>query len=646
MGCGSSSPTASTPVKNRDKGGVLQTSEVTEEDFKQTVAQPQKTVAQPQKTTLHSNGVIKPANNTKTNHVVTVNGTSEKDQKTSSKNSSKDELLVENVEEVTGSNVIPKPSRKKKTQIIPNSEMFKTIDSHVARTPASVCNSIATLAEYLIKPANTPLERARAIHKWVTTNIMYDIDGYMGRSDKKSCDSGDVLKNRSSVCAGYSNLFESLCRCAHIPVMVISGYGKGFGHNDKEDVDISNLSTNHAWNAIFLEGEWRLLDCTWDAGYVDGKSFHWYKRDYYFLMDPEYFISSHLPFLNKDLKASEPWQLLDKPVDPKTFFKSLKLEDGSVNYGIFPLSHKETVVPVHGETYLEIQKCVPGDIVDTLISFTDDETKKEYQQCVATEKSGNNVIKFHVRPPKPGIFKLNMFVNAPGEEKKWPQLFKYVIHCTKTLQNLVLFPNHRQLYGPRHGYKELGFDKGIEEKSIYSTNSGELEIVLPTLRQMSVLCTLESQDSSKIQNAVFQQSTANSVSLSTRLPTAGNYKLIVFAPKEKEHVVAVTYMIQCTNVLNEFKPYPVVYGAASSKYQIILHEPKVKGVPANTPVVFKFSSPVLKSVQIGTKVFLKEDDSDVWEVTFDTPDSGVQVNLFGGAEEQGKRDALFGFLTA
>ncbi|XP_061173440.1 kyphoscoliosis peptidase-like [Saccostrea echinata] len=639
MGCGSSSPTTPAPVKNRDKGGVLHTSEVTEEDFEQTVAQPTKTIP-------YSNGMTIQTNNSKTNHVQNKsNAKPEKTHNSSSRNCHDDDLLVENLEEVTGSSVIPKPSRKKKSQIIPNSEMFKAIDSHVARTPASVCSSIATLAEYLLKPAHTPLERARAIHKWITTNIMYDIDGYMGRSGKKSCDSADVLKNRSSVCSGYSNLFESLCRCAHIPVMVITGYGKGFGHNDKQEVDISNLSTNHAWNAIFLEGEWRLLDCTWDAGYVDGKSFHWHKRDYYFLMDPEYFVSSHLPLLNKDLATSEPWQLLDKPVDPKTFFKSLKLEDGAVNHGIFPLSHKETVVHVNGETCIEIQKYLPGDIVDTLISFVDDENNKEYEQCVATERSGNEVIKFHVRPPKPGIYRLSIFVNAPKEEKKWPQLFKYIINCTSALENLVLFPNHRQLYGPKHGYTELGFDRGIEEKSIYSTSSGELEISLPTLRQMSVLCTLESQDSSKIQNAVFQQSTANSISLSARLPKTGNYKLIVFASKEKEYVVAITFMIQCTNVLNDFKPYPVVYGSTSTKYQVILYEPKVKGIPANTPVVFKFSSPVLKSVQVGSKVFLKANDSDVWEITFDTPDSGVQVNLFGGAEEQGKRDGLFGFLT-
>ena len=36
-----------------------------------------------------------------------------------------------------------------------------------------MCKSIPTLVEYLIQPAHTPLQRARAVYKWVTTNIAW-----------------------------------------------------------------------------------------------------------------------------------------------------------------------------------------------------------------------------------------------------------------------------------------------------------------------------------------------------------------------------------------------------------------------------------------------------------------------------------------
>lgn len=213
------------------------------------------------------------------------------------------------------------------------------------------------------------------------------------------------------------------------------------------------------------------------------------------------------------------------------------------------------------------------------------------------------------------------------------------------MDNLVPFPDYRQIYGPKPEYKELGFGEGVKDQSFYTTNSGEVEIVLPTLRQMSVLCTLEDANSNKIQNAVFQQSTENSIFLSARLPQKGYYKLIIFAEKENKHVVGITYMIHCSNVVGKFMAFPVQYGGKATEYRVILHEPKVKEIPANSTVVFRFSSPVLKSVQAGSKVFKKTNDKDDWEISVDTPEAGSQFNLFGSDEESGTRSGLFGYIT-
>lgn len=663
MGCSSSTQTSTPQTKSSHRNDIILTQEVTVHEHELFSSR-----IKSQKSSSQTNGTAQPikpqANSTTQHHAQQQNTTKQhqaQQQNGSAKSSSGvkvvisskpsssgktrgDDIIVENVEEIAGDNVKPKPSRKKKSQIMSDPDMFKTIDSHVARTPASVCSSVPTLAEYLIKPARTPLERARAIYKWVTTNITYDVDGYFGRSEKQSCEAGNVLHSRSSVCSGYGDLFQSLCRCAHIPVKVINGYAKGYSHKNKDEIDLSTMQTNHAWNAIFVEGEWRLVDCTWDAGYIDGKTFHWRKKDYFFLMDPEYFVSSHLPFMNKDLAASESWQLLDKPVDPKTFFKSVKLEEGSVNFGVFPRSHKDAIIHMKGEACIEIQKNTPGEIVDTLLTFKNEEGTTEYKECVATERSGNDIIKFHVRPPQPGNFKLCLFIYAAGEKKEWPHLFDYEIKCGSVMDNFVPFPNYRQIYGPASEYKELGFGDGVKDKSIYTTDSGEVEILLPTRRQMSVLCTVEDANSNKIQNAVFQQSTENSISLSVRLPQKGYYKLIIFAEKENKHVVGITYLIHCTNAVGKFMAYPVQYGKAS-QYRVVLHEPKLKEIPAKSAVVFRFSSPELKSVQIESKVFKKTNDSDEWEITINTPDAGSQVNLFGSDEETGSRSALFGYIT-
>jgi transglutaminase/protease-like cytokinesis protein 3 len=48
----------------------------------------------------------------------------------------------------------------------------------------------------------------------------------------------------------------------------LDGFAKGFGYKIGEP-----LSTpNHAWNAVRIDGNWYLLDATWDAGVVGEKS--------------------------------------------------------------------------------------------------------------------------------------------------------------------------------------------------------------------------------------------------------------------------------------------------------------------------------------------------------------------------------------
>ena len=50
---------------------------------------------------------------------------------------------------------------------------------------------------------------------------------------------------------------------------------------------------SHAWNAVFVFGHWRLIDCTWGAG-VDAQG---YKEieEHFFLTDPDEMIFTHFP---------------------------------------------------------------------------------------------------------------------------------------------------------------------------------------------------------------------------------------------------------------------------------------------------------------------------------------------------------------
>ena len=60
-------------------------------------------------------------------------------------------------------------------------------------------------------------------------------------------DVDSVLQSRSSVCAGYANLFNALSKAAGIESVLISGWAKGYGYEIGDSFigeDISKYFTN------------------------------------------------------------------------------------------------------------------------------------------------------------------------------------------------------------------------------------------------------------------------------------------------------------------------------------------------------------------------------------------------------------------
>jgi tetratricopeptide (TPR) repeat protein len=182
---------------------------------------------------------------------------------------------------------------------------FRAIDKHALKASELHEDSIDSLAEYLVRPAKTDLEKTRAIFRWITDRIAYNAEGFF-KKEYGDNSPASVLKTRKAVCQGYSELFQAIGKKAGLDVVVVSGdakspFGGGLGH---------------AWTAVKIDDKYRLLDSTWGAGYVDGKtqSFRKEFKEYYFLTPAENLILSHMP---KDPK----WQLLDKPVTGEEFSK-------------------------------------------------------------------------------------------------------------------------------------------------------------------------------------------------------------------------------------------------------------------------------------------------------------------------------------
>lgn len=193
---------------------------------------------------------------------------------------------------------------------------YSKVDKQSATVPSTL-KSASEISAYLTRNLSTPTEKVRAIYYWISHNIRYDISQLA--TARVTYFSGErnllneVLQKRMGVCQHYAELFNACCKSAGIKSYVIAGYTKADGQ-------MANLA--HAWNAVVIAGKYYLIDATWAAGFVDNEKFTAQFNDIYFLISPNEFIKTHMPF--------DPiWQFLDNPILNKEFqsndFSKLKI---------------------------------------------------------------------------------------------------------------------------------------------------------------------------------------------------------------------------------------------------------------------------------------------------------------------------------
>lgn len=76
-----------------------------------------------------------------------------------------------------------------------------------------------------------------------------------------------------AVCEGYAGLFTAIATMASLESVVVGGHGKGYGFSAlPAGAPLPAEYSTHAWNAVKIDnGEWKLIDCCWGAGNVNGK---------------------------------------------------------------------------------------------------------------------------------------------------------------------------------------------------------------------------------------------------------------------------------------------------------------------------------------------------------------------------------------
>jgi len=171
---------------------------------------------------------------------------------------------------------------------------------------------------------------------------------------------------------------------------------------------ILGSNCGHAWNAVKIEGNYHLLDCTWAAGSVDSSSgqFTFKFNPYYFLIAPDRLIYSHFP-------THPQWQLLPQPYTKEQWEQLPYLREGYFIGHLTLETHPQRVIITHVGQLLDIAVGHgPAWTITTNLTFYEmDQNQKPrklipMKENVLVQDQKSNTAHILVVPTHPGIYTL------------------------------------------------------------------------------------------------------------------------------------------------------------------------------------------------------------------------------------------------
>ena len=211
---------------------------------------------------------------------------------------------------------------------------------------------------YICRPYRSDVQRLRAIFTWVSERISWE-DDFEGDIDTRH-----VLQSKRGCSQEIAIVVAEMCASVGLHAEVVRGYLKTPG----EPLDLEGVAhPNHFWNAVIVEGEWRIMDCSL-AGPTHPKRVQYSNAGpqvaeaYYFLARPMEICYSHVPLLPEQQHICPPQAhdvLMALPCTTPTYFKHqlrvVNFDTSLLNLDNLEMAHIHINVPEDVECVAEVE---------------------------------------------------------------------------------------------------------------------------------------------------------------------------------------------------------------------------------------------------------------------------------------------------
>lgn len=294
------------------------------------------------------------------------------------------------------------------------SQYYRNVDKLVIETYPKKIKKLEQLTDLINQDFSLQDEKARAIFTWISYNIDYDVDAESSLQKRYSfSDSTQIasierkirdkwakncVKEGKAECEGYATLYKCLCDRVGVECLIVPGNTK----RSENHIGNPELKVNHAWNAVKINGEWKFVDVTWGAGYIDysTNTFHRIFDDSYFLSDPDRYFYNHFPKDTAYLFTNRTEQeYIDLPLYYSEFIK--------LDYRI--IEPKEGIIKIKGEDNVSFK--IASEKGVEYLSFSFDEEDVLYDIKVYKDKED---YVFKIKFPKEKKNILNLYYKRRG----------------------------------------------------------------------------------------------------------------------------------------------------------------------------------------------------------------------------------------